>query len=173
MIQRLLGMAAAISALTMATFGAAFGCSVVELAKKVHEPLQAYRKKEVEARKWHSAEGGAWHTYVTRNGRLHSIVRIDYGETGRSQTRASFLDAKDFGIEVVTERYAEPIGSGRPTRVVSRSSVVYFFCEADGVIYLPVNASADDSVGELHEAKSLKSLFFDAGELAPYLKRLN
>ncbi len=171
---RKLGAATAALVLTMTSLGAAFGCSVLELAKKVGEPLQAYKKIEVEAHKWHSTEGGVWHVYLSRNGRLHSIVRTDYGEMGKTQTRVSFLDAKNFGIEEVTELYAEPIYTKRPTKIASRSTVAYFFCDADGVIYMPVKTADDGNAGKpFQEAKALRALFFNAKELAPSLKRLN
>ena len=167
MVYKLLSATAATLILMIASFDAAFGCPVLELAKKVQEPLRALKKIEVEAQEQRSTEGGVWHVYLTRNGRPHSIVRTDYGETGKLRTRASFLDSKNFGIEVVEERYAEPIYAKPPTKIVSRSTVAYFFCETDGMIYMPVSTADDGNAGKpFLKAKSERALFSTQRNLA-------
>lgn len=176
MVEKLLSVAIVAFAVMTPSLGLASGCPTPELARKVREPLKAYQKIEVEAQDQEprSTEGGVWHVYLTRKGRLHSIVRTDYSETGRLRTRASFMDTRNVGIEVVDESYAEPYYTKRPIKIVSRSRVTYFVCDADVVIHAPVKTAGDGNADKpFLEAKALKALFFNAKELAPHLKLLD
>ncbi len=139
----------------------------------MREPLGTYKKTEVDAREVRSTEGGVWYVYHKGDGALHSIVRVDFGETGQVQRRASFVDRHASGVVVTGLRYDRPIDPKRPVRVVERTSKEYFFCDGSNVGYPQANPRDDASaLAANREAKAEKSMLFSSEEIAPYLEGL-
>jgi hypothetical protein len=87
--------------------------------------------------------------------RLHSLVRTDFGETGQSQRRASFVDKRTFGIVVTTLQYDAPISPKRPVRIVDRISTEYFFCDDSSVVHVPANP--EDELSALAAIRKAKA----------------
>jgi hypothetical protein len=159
--------------IAIATAGPLLSCPIGKIAHAARAPLDSYKKTAVEAREVRSTEGGAWYIYHKADGALHSIVRVDYGETGQFQMRASFLDRRTLGIIVTRLRYDAPISPYRSVRIVERTSTEFFFCDGSHVGFLQANPRDDASaLAAIREAKGEKSMLFDSEEIAPYLEGL-
>jgi hypothetical protein len=159
--------------LIVAVVGPLQACPVKKLAHVTREPLGGYTKLELAVRDVRTAEGGLWRIYFRHDGVPHSIVRIDFGETGQKQIRASFVGPHSFGMVVTTLRYDAPLDSHRQTRISERSSTEYLFCGKDDLIYVPVNPEDEASALEsIRQAKSLRARLLNSEEIEPYLKRL-
>jgi hypothetical protein len=159
--------------LGIATAGPLLSCPIEKIAHATREPLDRYKKTEISAREVHSLEGAVWQVYLRNDGALHSIVRLDFGEMGQMQTRASFVAADTFGIVVTTLKYDAPIDPNRRVRIAERSSTAFYFCDGSNVVYLPANPQEDASAPEaMRRAKWLRAMIFNSQEIAPYLKRV-
>jgi hypothetical protein len=79
------------------------------------------------------------------------------------------IDKLNFAIRVAIEDYKEPIGIGKKIEVAKRSSTDYFIC--GDLIYAPIDIKASSSVsGVVHDVGALKKMFFDANEIAKYIR---
>jgi hypothetical protein len=154
----------------LALSGPAAACPLVRLARLADGPVTSLQHKEVPLTQWASLEGGTWDVYPRRDDALHSIIRTDFGETGRRKVRASFLTRDDFIIVSTKERYKFPLPV-TPVEIASTVSTRYFFC--NDVVYLPAMFNDESSAAQsLAEAKELKSVFFESGDIASYLRGL-
>jgi len=143
-------------------------CPLDRLTKIASESLKGLHRKEEGISEVISTEGGRWEIYHRRNGTLHSIVRTDLGETGRGEIRASFVTPDEFVIVATTVRYKMPIPN-KWAGISSTESTRYFFCR--DLVYIPASLGDDASAAQaLADAKELRSSFFDASEIASYLK---
>jgi hypothetical protein len=157
--------------LSIAAAAPLLACPIEKIAHATREPLDRFKKIEVEARKWRSLEGGHWLIYLRQDGVPHSIVRIDYGETGQWQVRVSFVDKQTFGIVVTTLRYDAPIDPSRQARVVESVSTEAFFCDKSNLVYVQANPHDElSALAAIREAKAQKAMLFEAEEIAQYLK---
>jgi hypothetical protein len=164
---------AVLAALSIATAGPLLACPIEKIAHATREPLDRFKKIEVDAREWRSLEGGHWLIYLRHNGVPHSIVRIDYGETGQRQMRASFVDKHTFGIVITTLKYDEPINAERQVQVVESVSTQFLFCHKSNIVYLQANPQDEASaLAAIREAKAERTMLFNAEEIATYLKGL-
>ena len=146
----------------------AAACPEAKITQVLREPFRRLKKKDVLAGDQRTAEGGVWDVWSHRKGALHSIVRTDYSETGKTEARLSFVNAKNYGILVTTERYEKPITERGPVRVQESVVNLYLFC-GDQVI----DRSPKPAGGRaLEAARQQRAAFFDAKELAPYLRQL-
>lgn len=141
-------------------------CPVSTLVTLSKGPLGKLKKAEFDVAEQQSAEGGRWQVYSRRDGIVHSIVRTDYGETGRTTSRASFLDAKTFAITVAVERYDKPIGTTGDVKVAGRTAKTFLYCEREGKIL--GSDGRPGTPGWLKEAREERRTF-EAEELAPHL----
>ena len=142
-------------------------CPLDRLTRIASEPLKGLQRTEQALSEVIGGEGGRWQIYRRRNGTLHSIVRFDLGETMRSELRASFATPNEFVIVATAVRYKFPLPNPTPG-VASTESTRYFFCR--DLVYIPASLGDDASAAQaLADAKELRSSFFDASEIAPYL----
>jgi hypothetical protein len=132
MIRLLLaGLLAAISPLV----AQAADCPLADIEKVLNAPLDGMTAIEKEVSEVQSTEGGLWQIYKDAQGRVHSIVRNDFGESGRSDIRLSILDSKTYGISRTRHGYIRHAFLEGPFAIAQRSTDYYFFC--DGKVYLP------------------------------------
>lgn len=145
----------------------ALACPVPELVALSKAPLAKLKKTEFDVEEQDSAEGGRWQVYARPDGSVHSILRTDFGETGKAISRASFLNAKTFAITVTTERYAAPIGTPGPVKVASRTTKTFLVCD-DKLLGPDGKSGNAEWLKDAQEARGTLA----AKELAPHLKKI-
>jgi hypothetical protein len=120
------------------TCGAAFAeCPVDAIEKALLTPLDALKKVEREVTDVQSTEGGIWKIYRNKDGRLHSLVRVDGGESGMSERRLSVVKPDAYGITVTRVDYLRHAfaEAGGPNGTAKRTTEYFYFC--GGKLYLP------------------------------------
>lgn len=122
-------LAAALLAAATATAQAG-DCPVSAIEKALAAPLDTLKKTQREVSDIQSTEGGLWQIYRRKDGKLHSIVRIDGGESGMGERRLSIVDAKTYGIAVTRVDYLRHafIDEGGPNGTAKRTTEYYYFC---------------------------------------------
>jgi hypothetical protein len=89
-------------------------CGIDAMMAAIEAPLDSVQSVERDASDVKSTEGADWKIYRDKDGRLNTIIRTDYGETFRLETRLSVVNRKDYIIEEHHERYSNPIGDLLP-----------------------------------------------------------
>lgn len=164
----------AVAVLTLVLASTATSCPLDRLRQIVKEPLTGYEVREVAAAERRSTEGGVWRLYFHSNGQLHSVVRIDFGETGQWNARISFIDARNFGIVDRVLRYDLPISPNRSVQIADESSTTYLFCDYDKLVIAPIDGVVErTSPEDVPDAKAFRDLFFRSNEIIPYLRMLD
>ena len=112
-------------------------CDLDQIAARLEEPLTDLRKVERDVSDIQSTEGGVWQIFRERDGRVHSIIRIDAGESGQNEMRFSAVNRKTYGIAATRSDYIRHafVDTDTPFAIVRRTTDYYFFC--DGKLYLP------------------------------------
>ena len=124
----------------------AAACPLDRLTRIASEPLKGLHRTDQALSEVISTEGRRWQIYRRRNGTLHSIIRLDLGETGRAELRASFATPDEFVIVATTVRYKFPLPNTKPG-ISSTESTRYFFCR--DLVYIPASLG-DDALGGAH-----------------------
>jgi hypothetical protein len=115
-------------------------CPLADIEKILNAPLDRMTPIEKEVSEIQSTEGGLWQIYKDKKGRIHSIVRNDYGESGRGELRLSILDGKAYGISRTRYGYIRHAFLEGPFAIAQRNTDYYFFC--NGKVYLPAAEGA-------------------------------
>jgi hypothetical protein len=112
-------------------------CPVAEIEKALAAPLDGLMMSEQPVQDIQSTEGGVWRIYRGQDGRLHSIIRIDAGESGMSERRLSIHGTADYGIAVTRIDYLRHafIEEGGPNGTVRRTTDYFYFC--GGKLHVP------------------------------------
>lgn len=113
-----------------------------------------------------STEGGEWQIWPDEAGTVE-MVRVDYGEMGRSASRLVVVAPDAYAITMTEFSYSAPIYvSGSST--VRQETDIFVFCE--GRLHLPGEGFG---VSESYAAKAREALaVFDAAEIAEYLPEM-
>jgi hypothetical protein len=129
-----------------ATPAVAAECAVDRIEQALAAPLDKLKQIEREVTDVQSTEGGVWRIYREADGRVHSIIRIDGGESGMSERRLSAVNRRSYGIAATRVDYLRHafIDDGGPNGTAKRTTSYYYFC--DGKLYLP---PADYFMGDL------------------------
>lgn len=152
----------------------AVACPLDQLSKLSDQRLDVLRAQQVPVESDQSLEGGIWSVYFRADGSVHSIVRTDFGEMGKREMRVTFLDLHNFTIGVTVFSYKAPIGTASVVEILDTSSKTYFFCEADDVVYVPVNPRNPKSApADIEAASSLKAEIFEAPEISSYIQTIH
>lgn len=77
-----------------------------------------------------STEGGEWKVWLGPNGEAEEIVRIDYGEMGRVETRLLIGSAEAYALTHTLYSYAAPIYA-EGARTVRIETDIYAFCAGE------------------------------------------
>ncbi|MFN0192545.1 MAG: hypothetical protein ACKVP5_11320 [Aestuariivirga sp.] len=147
-------------------------CDLAAISEALDAPLVAMKATEVEVAEVQSTEGGVWEIYREKDGRLNTVIRIDAGEMGRSDTRLSVVDRAAWGISsTISEynRHAFAEGGG-PLAVVKKITVYYFFC--GGKLHTPPPEWSTTGDEYAAAAGGAKDTFFKAPEIAEFIKGL-
>lgn len=116
---------------------AAAECPLGEIEKALSSTLGGLKKTEREVSDVQSTEGGVWNVYREKDGRVHSIIRIDGGESGIGERRLSVVSRKAYGIAVTRVDYMRHafLEDQGPNATAARKTEYYYFC--DGKLYTP------------------------------------
>jgi hypothetical protein len=117
----------------------AAGCDTGKIEAALASPVDGLKKLERDVTDIQSTEGGVWQIYREQDGRVHSIVRIDGGESGRSERRLSVVNRKAYGIAVTRVDYLRHafIETAGPNGTAKRTTDYYYYCE--GKLLVPPN----------------------------------
>jgi hypothetical protein len=143
-------------------------CDLDAITRRLEEPLGELRVVEREVRDVQSTEGGVWQIYREKDGRVHTILRIDAGESGRNELRFSAASRRDYGIVETRFDYNRHafVDIDSPFAVVRKTAVYYFFC--GGKLYLPRAGIAHLPEGYEAGGRAAKAQILEAGEIADF-----
>ena len=159
-------MRLAVLALCLSSTAALAGCDLDAIAKALNAPLTAMQPKEIEVSDVQSTEGGAWQIYREKDGRLYTIVRTDYGESGRNEARLSVVNRAAYGIAATRVDYLRHAFVEEGPFGIARSTTdFYYFC--DGKPYVPPETAAVvDLVEYPKKALELRQQMLDDKDIA-------
>jgi hypothetical protein len=123
--------------LLLAASPAGAECRIFDIETALASSLDGLKKLERDVSEFQSTEGGVWEIYREADGRVHTIIRIDAGESGRLERRLSVVNRKTYGIAVtridyLRHAFAEEAG---PNGTAARKTDYYYYC--DGALYVP------------------------------------
>ncbi len=112
-------------------------CPIQDIEKALSSSLDGLKMIEREVSDVQSTEGGVWRIYREKDGRVHSIVRIDGGESGMGERRLGIVNRKTYGIAVTRVDYMRHafVEDAGPNGTARRSTDFYYFC--GGKLYVP------------------------------------
>ena len=127
------------TALLLATATAALAdeCPVSRIEEALTAPLDQMKMTERSVTDIQSTEGGVWRIYAGPEGGVHTIVRLDGGESGSSERRLSIIDDEAYGITVTRIDYLRHafIDEAGPNGTAKRTTDFFYVC--GGKVYLP------------------------------------
>ncbi|MBJ3783370.1 hypothetical protein [Devosia sediminis] len=134
------------------------------LVERLDAPVRDDADTVLDVAEIQSVEGGEWKVWMGDDGTAEEIVRIDYGEMGRLETRMVLDGAAAYGVTQTRYHYAAPIyAEGAAT--VRIETDIYVFCDA--ALELPPE---DFGLNEDYAAAAKSAVAaFDAAEIAAYL----
>ena len=129
--------AVAIAAILGAALPVRAECPLDKIDAALASSTQGLKTLERDVSDVQSTEGGVWQIYREKDGRVHSIIRIDAGEMGRNDTRLSMVNRNIYGISSTRIDYLRHafIEDAGPNAEARRTTTNYYFC--DGKQYLP------------------------------------
>jgi hypothetical protein len=163
----------AMFALAMFITAPAFAdCPLDKIEAALASPTDGLKLLEREVSDVQSAEGGVWQIYREKDGRVHSIVRIDAGESGRSEIRLSPVNRKTYGIASTRIDYIRHafVEEG-PFGIVRRTTDYYYYC--GGKPYVPSgNSTTVDREQYGKDALEMQSRMVLDNDVADFTKGL-
>jgi hypothetical protein len=145
-------------------------CPLADIEKVLTAPLDRMTPVEKEVSEVQSTEGGLWQIYKDKNN-IHSIIRNDYGESGRGEIRLSILDGKAYGIARTRYGYIRHAFLDGPFAIVQRTTDYFFFC--DGKVYLPPGDTAMVDLEQYpNEAAEAQKAIIGSPDVAEFTKDL-
>lgn len=159
---------AALAVWSLLPSGAAHACDRDGLAAIIDAPLPAKAGKSFNVADVDSTDGGEWEIYFGPDGRTpRTILRTDYGESGRTQARLTILSAGAYAVARKQSVYSVPYAVEGST-TIRETRDIYLFC--DGRLVTPDKESWD---GDAYEKAARETLAtFDAAEIKPLLPAL-
>ena len=146
-------------------------CPLGRIEAALAAPLDGMKPLERDASEARSTEGGSWQIYREKDGRVHSIIRIDGGESGRNDTRLSIVDRRTYGIASTRTDYIRHAFLEGPFANARVTTDYYFFCE--GKIYLPdPSASMVDMEKYPKDAEEVRARMIEDRDVAEFTKGL-
>jgi hypothetical protein len=146
-------------------------CPLADIESILNAPLDGMTPIEKEVSEVQSTEGGGWQIYKDNKGRVHSIIRNDYGESGRGELRLSVFNGKAYGIARTRYGYIRHAFLEGPFAIANRTTDYYFFC--DGKVYLP---AADGAMVDLEQypkdAAEVQKAIVGSPDVAEFTKGL-
>ena len=73
-------------------------CNLDSIAASLAASLDTMKPTERDVTDIQSTDGGIWQIYREKDGRLNTIIRTDFGESGRGETRLGVVNRQTYGI---------------------------------------------------------------------------
>jgi hypothetical protein len=120
-----------------ATAASAGECPVSRIEEALAAPLEQMKMTERPVTDIQSTEGGVWRIYAGADGTVHSVLRLDGGESGRGERRLSIVDGEAYGITVTRVDYLRHafIDEAGPNGTAKRTTEYFYVC--GGKLHLP------------------------------------
>jgi hypothetical protein len=149
---------------------AAAECDLEAITRQLEQPLEGLRKLERDVSEMQSTEGGLWQVFREKDGRVHSIIRGDYGESGRNELRFSAVNRGTYGIAATRFDYIRHafVDTETPFAIVKKTTEIYFFC--DGKLYLPKPQSSTVGVEYEKQAIDARTAVLGAKDVSDFTK---
>jgi hypothetical protein len=147
----------------------AFACDGGPLFEMMAAPLSGKPDTSFDVSEVGSTEGGSWEVYFKADGKtLANLVRIDYGESGRLETRLIVSSPEAYAVTSTDFNYSAPNYVSGSTAIREEKDI-FVYCS--GKLHLP----EEDLFGLIpdYPAKAAEVMkTFDAAEVAQYVKGL-
>jgi hypothetical protein len=160
-------------ALAMCGPALAAECPLPQMDKALAAPLDKMKPLERQASDVQSTEGGVWAIYREKDGRVNTITRGDFGESGRNEMRLSIVDRSTYGIaktriDYIRHAFLEDQG---PFAFHKVTTEYFFYC--DGKLYLPgVTGATMDLDQYKKDGDEAQAAFFSSKDIADFTKGL-
>jgi len=148
-------------------------CPLGEIEKALAAPLDGMKPLERDASDMQSTEGGVWAIYREKDGRVNSITRGDFGESGRNEYRLSIVNRNTYGIaakriDYIRHAFLEDQG---PFAFHKVTTEYFFYC--DGKLYLPGETGATMDLGQYRKSGAdMLAVFLAYKDVADFTKGL-
>jgi hypothetical protein len=147
----------------------AFACDGGPLFEMMAAPLSGQPDKTFDVSEVGSTEGGGWEVYFKPDGKsLANLIRIDYGESGRLETRLIVSSPEAYAVTSTDISYSAPnYVSG--SIAIREEKDIFVYCS--GKLHLPEEDLIGLAPGYAKKAaEAMKT--FDATEVAQYVSGL-
>lgn len=144
-------------------------CDVDAISRALDAPLAALKPLEIPVTEVASTEGGIWSIYREADGRLNTVARADYGESGRRELRLSVVNRSTYGIadtrvDYLRHAFLEDAG---PNGTARRTTTYYYYCDGKALVP-PAEASMVDGATYPKEAAAALKLMRDDPDIASF-----
>ena len=110
-------------------------CPLTSISEALAAPLDHMKPLVRAVTSMQSAEGGEWEIFREKDGRVHTIMRKDYGEGGRSEQRLTVVNRETYGIAKTSIGYIRHVIGDGPFAVAGQTTQYYYFC--GGKVFMP------------------------------------
>ncbi|MBL8906348.1 MAG: hypothetical protein JNM20_06705 [Rhizobiales bacterium] len=148
-------------------------CPLSRIEQALNASLDKMKPLEREVSDVQSTEGGTWRIYREKDGRVNTITRGDYGESGRGELRLSIVNRNTYGIaktriDYIRHAFLEDQG---PFAFHKVTTEYFFYC--DGKLYLPgVTGATMDLDQYKKDGDEALAAFLSAKDVADFTKGL-
>jgi len=162
-------------ALLLALCGPAIAaeCPLPKIEAALNASLDKMKPLERDVSESQSTEGGRWQIYREKDGRVNTIIRGDYGESGRGEMRLSIVNRDTYGIaktriDYIRHAFLEDQG---PFAFHKVTTEYFFYC--DGKLYLPGETGATMDLDQYKkDGAEVQAAFLSAKDIADFTKGL-
>jgi len=148
-------------------------CPLSEIEKALAAPLDKMKPLEREVSDIQSTDGGTWSIYREKDGRVNTITRGDFGESGRNEMRLSIVNRDTYGIadtriDYIRHAFLEDQG---PFAFHKVTTEYFFYCA--GKVYLPGETGATMDLGQYKkDGAEAQAKFLSSKDIADFTKGL-
>jgi len=148
-------------------------CPLGEIEKALAAPLDSMKPLERDASDIQSTDGGVWAIYREKDGRVNTITRGDFGESGRNEMRLSIVNRNTYGIarkriDYIRHAFLEDQG---PFAFHKVTTEYFFYC--DGKLYLPGETGATMDLAQYKkDGDELLASILSSKDVADFTKGL-
>lgn len=148
-------------------------CPLPKIEEALNASLDTMKPLERDVSDIQSTEGGVWAIYREKDGRVNTITRVDFGESGRNEMRLSIVNRDTYGvarkrIDYIRHAFLEDQG---PFAFHKITTEYFFFC--DGKLYLPGETGATMDLAQYKkDGDEVLNAFLSAKDIADFTKGL-
>ena len=148
-------------------------CPLPKIEAALTAPLDTMKPLERDVSESQSTEGGRWQIYREKDGRVNTIIRGDYGESGRGEMRLSIVNRNTYGIAKTRIDYIRHafLDDQGPFAFHKVTTEYFFYC--DGKLYLPGETGATMDLAQYKkDGDVVLAAFLAAKDVADFAKGL-